>query len=106
MIVDQGYARVPNGTGTFIHQGATHEANNQIISAITEVSLSSKLRVYPNPSNNRMYILGATKTIRVFNMIGQEVFTKDNAKSIDISAWESGVYFVKSGDSVVKFIKD
>jgi hypothetical protein len=102
---DVSYARVPNGTGTFIHQGATHEANNQIISTIAQVNLSSKLRVYPNPSNNRMYILGATETIRVFNMIGQEVFSQDDAKSIDISTWESGIYFVKSGDSVVKIIK-
>ena len=102
---DVAYARVPNGTGTFIHQGATHEVNNQIISAIAEVNLSSKLRVYPNPSNNRIYILGATETISVFSMIGQKVFTKDNAKSIDISTWESGIYFVKSGNSVVKIIK-
>ena len=63
------------------------------------------MRVYPNPSNNRIYVLGATERVSVFNMIGQEVFHKKQVKSIDISNWENGIYFVKSGNSVVKIIK-
>ena len=37
--------------------------------------------------------------------IGQEVFAKQEVESVDISNWENGVYFVKSGNSVVKIIK-
>ena len=63
------------------------------------------MRVYPNPSNNRIYVLGATEGVSIFNMIGQEVFAKQEVKSVDISNWENGIYFVKSGNSVVKIIK-
>ena len=38
--------------------------------------------------------------------MGKQVFSANAVKTIDISTWESGVYFVKSSDSVVKFIKE
>ena len=78
---------------------------NQNNTAIVDVNVSGNMRVYPNPSINRIYVLGATESVSVFNMMGQEVFYKQEVKSIDISNWENGVYFVKSGNSVVKIIK-
>ena len=104
---DVAYARVPNGTGTFIHQGETYEANNQNISGITNMNISSKMRVYPNPSNNRIYILGADGDLSIHNLIGQEVFSDyvDNTISVDISNWNAGVYFIKSNQKVIKIIK-
>ena len=104
---DVAYARVPNGTGTFIHQGETYEANNQNISGDTNMNLSSKIRVYPNPSNNRIYILGANGDLRIHNLIGQEVFSDyvNNTISVDISNWNAGVYFVKINNNTVKIIK-
>ena len=65
----------------------------------------SKIRVYPNPSNTRIYILGAKETINVYNMMGHKIFSDKDVKSVDISNWERGVYLIKSGDSVVKIIK-
>ena len=104
---DVAYARVPNGTGTFIHQGETYKANNQNISGITNVNISSKMRVYPNPSNNRIYILGANGDLSIHNLIGQEVFSDyiNTTISIDISSWKAGVYFVKTNNKTVKIIK-
>jgi len=105
MIADKGFARVPNGTGAMQYQGHTYNAINQNNTAIVDVNVSGNMRVYPNPSINRIYVLGATESVSVFNMMGQEVFYKQEVKSIDISNWENGVYFVKSGNSVVKIIK-
>ena len=104
---DVAYARVPNGTGTFIHQGETYEANNQNISGITNMNISSKMRVYPNPSNNRIYILGADGDLSIHNLIGQEVFSDyvDNTISVDISNWNAGVYLIKTNNKTVKIIK-
>ena len=68
--------------------------------------LNPEMRVYPNPSNNRVYILGASKRIEVFNIIEKEFYhSVDEVDSITISEWNSGIYFVKSGRSAVKFIK-
>jgi hypothetical protein len=105
MPTDMGYARLPNGSGAMQYQSHTYDANNQPISANLELSNKGSFRVYPNPSNTRIYVLGATQNINVFNMMGQKVFSKNEVESIDINSWESGIYFIKSGDSVVKIIK-
>tara|TARA_B110000008_G_scaffold271094_1_gene302142 strand:- start:1145 stop:3355 length:2211 start_codon:yes stop_codon:yes gene_type:complete len=105
MQTDKGYARVPNGSGAMQYQMHTYNTINQNGTGIDDVNVSSKMRVYPNPSNNRVYILGATQSVSIFNMIGQEVFAKQEVSSVDISSWENGIYFVISGNSVVKIIK-
>ncbi len=105
MPTDMGYARVPNGTGPMQYQTQTYDATNQNGTGIANINVSGKMRVYPNPSNNRIYILGATESIAIFNMMGQKVYTENQINSMDISSWENGIYFVKSGNSVVKIIK-
>jgi len=108
MPTDVAYARIPNGTGTFIHQTATHNANNQLVSSVNSIENNlEKLRVYPNPSNNRIYILGAKGNFSIHNLMGQRIYSEDvnSTISVDISSWKAGVYFVKSNDKVVKIIK-
>jgi hypothetical protein len=105
MPTDIAYARLPNGTGVMRHQTQTYDANNQNISGMNNVELHANMRVYPNPSNTRIYILGAITTVDIFNMMGQKIYSENKVTSIDISAWESGIYFVKSGNSVVKILK-
>ena len=104
---DVAYARVPNATGTFTHQAETYKANNQNISVIADLNLSNSMRVYPNPANNRFYILGVNGNLSIYNLVGQEVFTTtaNNTFSVDVSLWNAGVYFVKSNQQVVKIIK-
>ena len=105
MPTDRAYARVPNGNGIFIHQEESQDLNNQTASSNHNISNTSKIRVYPNPSNSKIYVLGASQKVEVYNMIGELVYGPSNTTTINISNWESGVYFVKSGLSVVKIIK-
>lgn len=103
---DIAYARVPNGHGVFTHQLHSHEENNNTISSNNNLQIESKMRLYPNPSNNRVYVLGASKRIEVFNILGKRIYhSEEEVDSINVSEWNSGIYFVKSGRSVVKFIK-
>ena len=103
---DIAYARVPNGHGVFTHQLHSHEENNNTISSNNNLQIKSKMRLYPNPSNNRVYVLGASKRIEVFNILGKRIYhSEEEVDSINVSEWNSGIYFVKSGRSVVKFIK-
>ena len=101
---DQGYARVPNGTGPMRYQQHTFEDNNQLV-ASSHNAVTSSFRVYPNPSNNRIHILGSNEIVEIYNVMGQIHFSGKNSNWVDISNWNSGIYFVKSGDSVVKIIK-
>jgi hypothetical protein len=105
MATDVAYARVPNGNGTMQYQSHTYDANNQPITGNNDISDGSNFRVYPNPSNSRIYILGASGMISVFNTMGQNIYSEYNTKSVDISTWERGVYFVRVGGSVIKVIK-
>jgi len=105
MPTDVAYARVPNGNGVFTHQSESQDLNNQSVSSDNNISISSKMRVYPNPSNSKIYVVGATGNIEVYNMIGELVFTSNNTTAINILDWKSGIYFVKSGMEVVKIIK-
>ena len=105
MLTDKGYARVPNGIGPMQYQAHTYNAINLNMTDVNNIETSSRMRVYPNPTTNRIYILGASETISVFNITGQQIFSKDNVNIIDSSSWKDGIYFVKSGDSSVKIIK-
>ena len=105
MPTDIAYARVPNGSGPMKYQNHTYDANNQPTSPISDINHESKFRVYPNPSHTRIYLLGNSQPISVFNVMGQQVYFENQINSIDISNWEAGIYFIKSGDSVVKIIK-
>ena len=102
---DLGYARVPNGSGPMQYQDHTFDANNQPVSENSNIITKPSFRVYPNPSNTRIYLLGSTNDIRIFNTMGQNVFSANGIKSVDISNWENGIYFVHSENSVVKIIK-
>jgi hypothetical protein len=108
MQTDVAYARIPNGNGIFTHQRETYNANNQIISSSPDYEgKRNRLRVFPNPSHSRIYILGAKNELRIYNLVGQEVFSQSvsGTFSVDVSNWETGVYFVKSNSNVVKIIK-
>ena len=105
MQIDKGYARVPNGTGIMRYQGHTYDGSNQTATVINNSDVNSDIRIYPNPSNNRIYILGNVDMITVFNMMGQKIYEKNNVNTIDISDWEDGVYFIKTGNQIIKIIK-
>jgi Secretion system C-terminal sorting domain len=81
------------------------------------------LKVYPNPSfDNQVSIELSENTIEarnsnafekdvsVTNVLGQVIFQQktigQNSLQLDISTWEKGVYFVKTMDETVKFVKN
>ena len=105
MPTDIAYARIPNGSGAMQYQDATFEANNQPFSSTSNMSYENSLRLYPNPSNSRVYILGADTWVKVLNTLGQEVYFNSLPQSIEISDWDNGIYYVVSGNNVAKFIK-
>ncbi len=101
---DMSYARVPNGTGPLKYQEETFDNSNDNITYINNIT-ENTLRVYPNPSNNYIYILGAKGLVNVYNMIGQKIYSEKNINTINISNWKEGIYFISSGKEIVKLVK-
>ena len=87
-------------------------AKNIIRPSISEIN-KQNFSFSPNPSSNTLYILitdtkNVKTNIEIFNITGQKMkeyaINKGN-NQIDISCLQKGIYFLKIGDDIKKFIK-
>ena len=90
-----------------VYENATYIAyfDYDDVEEIKETAFS----LYPNPAIDKIHIEGLIggAEIRVFNIMGEEVMRKvvydDN--EIDVSRLSSGIYVVRFGNSIMKFVK-
>ena len=106
---DLGYARVPNGTGDFVVQTQTFNGHNENFTPAEEVTPETTFQLFPNPSDQLVFIQALDAPgmeITVFNPIGQQWLKQDfsGEKTVDVSGWTPGVYFVKIGQHVRKLV--
>ena len=69
----------------------------------------SNIVTYPNPAKDILYISGATdnSNVIILDLIGRECFNgKPRDKSINISSLPNGLYLLKIGNSIAKFVKE
>jgi hypothetical protein len=103
---DLGYARVPNGSGAFVVQNHTHNANNGSGTAISNHSHNSDVLVYPNPSNYLLHIVVPfANQIEAYDVLGKKQYLNKNIRNgvdIDVSNWNKGVYILRIDDEVRK----
>lgn len=68
--------------------------------------LSEELNIYPSPAEDFIYINGSDNynSFKIFSITGQLIEEYQNYV-IDVSSLQSGVYFVKQGSAVRKFVK-
>ncbi len=70
------------------------------------------ISIYPNPTNNTLFITGNETpiTVSIFNVLGKEVLSIKNTNNINVKALPSGVYVIRISDGVGqtnrKFIKN
>ncbi len=81
------------------------------ISAITSNNIFS---IYPNPAHSQLYVicqnqLEGNVTVGIYNMLGQKLHEENVSNrvqiSLDVSNLSSGVYFVKMGKEIARFVK-
>jgi hypothetical protein len=101
-VADQGYARVPNGTGDFVIQNHTFNANNEGITALGETALASNgLHLFPNPAEDLVTVQTGSplpQRLCVVNAWGQVLLDREVVSTLETSSWSPGVYFVKCGE--------
>ena len=92
---------------------------NVDITSVDDIANSDNSLIYPNPATDYITVdlgnytlqgMGEGQTIRIFDVLGEKVMTIEtrsnvSLQQIDVSALPSGVYFVKVGDVVLKFVK-
>lgn len=107
---DKGYARKPNGTGSFVIQDPTFKASNNLSTPTYEIILDQfDLKVYPNPAKSGFTTeLNTSRKLQlaVFDQIGRLRYTNtiQNEKYIDTSNWAPGIYIIKVENITKKVI--
>ncbi len=102
---DQGYARVPNGTGPFVIQTPTFGYNNnESVGTTEENALAQMLEMVPNPADQSVRITlpaAARHPVEVFNALGQRKLSVPYTEGLTLPTadWPAGVYVLRCGDA-------
>ncbi|WP_264558754.1 CotH kinase family protein [Flavobacterium sp. N2270] len=110
---NMGYARIPNGTGNFVIQAPTYNANNESLSISSEV-FNQSLITYPNPTSGNLTIENSQfniEKVEIFNLQGQLLYSNkyenSNLLNLDFSSYSNGMYLVViNSNTNIKIIKN
>jgi hypothetical protein len=110
---DMGYARIPNGTGNFVIQGPTFNANNEALSTSSQ-DWASRVKIYPNPTSRNLTIssnLLDINSVSVYNLQGQRLLEQtaetQSSVELDLQSLAKGIYLVEINKSIkIKIIKN
>ena len=77
------------------------------VTAISESSSVSALKVYPNPARNEITVEGASEDIVILSANGTPVLKvkAEDKAVINVSSFTDGVYILRSGKSAARIIK-
>ncbi len=97
----------PDFGTNIIHQFTVGGSQNQT------TSINNDWEIFPNPTNNKLIISGNTehKSIIIINdnlgkpLISRELQSGNFLESVDLSNFESGIYFIKIVNSNRSIIK-
>lgn len=106
---DQGYARIPNGTGDFVLKNPTFGFNNEAATATEGIVSNVSFYIYPNPAQVAFTILRedpAVEKVLIYDVLGKEVFTSVAGQRLEVvtSGWAKGVYFIRIRDEVKRVV--
>ena len=86
---------------------------NQDITACLSLGINDiefvNLKIYPNPTSDYINITATTTIdkVELYSILGQKVYVANNTSTIDVSRFDSGVYFIQlhsGNDSITKKI--
>jgi hypothetical protein len=71
---------------------------------------ANRLKVYPNPAVNELNIVleRENSTVSIYNSLGmklEEIVVRGTEYRLDIGGYAPGIYFIRSGNAVTKFVK-
>ena len=80
---------------------------------INEMTSPPQIEIFPNPANTTLYLTSfKSEHITIINLIGETIIEKNlpvNNKGrieLDVSSLSCGIYFIKAGNEVRKFVKE
>jgi hypothetical protein len=100
--------RVVGACSTIALQDLRVKVHYQTSTGISEVATTKALSVYPNPASSEITLASPASNYTITDNLGRTVLsgTKPNYYTqLNISTFAPGLYFLRSGNEVVKFIK-
>jgi len=99
-------------TVSYFDMNTQQDLNTQYIPANIQGVLSTKelkgtsTSIYPNPVKDKLFVENThEEEIQIFDVQGKLVLKADDARIIDVSGLQEGVYFLKAEHKTSKFIK-
>lgn len=113
-VTDISFGRYPNGTGSFQSMTPTIGTINMLGTGVGDMALEKgSIKVYPNPAGNSFTIeleksLDEAVEVSVYDLQGSLVYTNSLTLKLQVnsSAWSSGFYFIRVGNTSSKLIID
>lgn len=107
-ITDQGYARVPNGSGPFVIQQPTFGANNDNV-GINEQGVSGGFRMYPNPATAQVLLVWdepVPQAVSIIDATQRVVWsgTLHSGRVVNVSGFAPGTYLVRLAKGVQRLV--
>lgn len=73
--------------------------------SIAQNDANQAIKVYPNPTSQLLYIdipNGESMRIELTNSLGQKLWSGSNVNQIDLSTFQSGLYFLELSSQTTK----
>jgi hypothetical protein len=101
-----------NNAPVITNQSTVEIVDTTVISGIAGLD-ELHVKVYPNPSNNKIEIVSEAAELKVKDISGRMIYARslpEGKTTVDVSLWNSGVYFIElriaGGVKVVRFVRD
>ena len=110
---DTSYGRLPNADGPFQILFPTFSAENSALS-VSNIENENTFILFPNPAQENLQIIISNNRnindITILDLTGKQIknISVNNTSNINInvSDLQKGIYFVRIGHSVQKFVKN
>jgi len=96
-----------NSTSGDIIYTTSFQVNENISASLNENNFDSNFSTYPNPTKGKLFINSSEKIneLTVFNHEGKLILTQKIGKSIDLSLYSNGVYYIVAHTKSKTFTK-
>ena len=108
-----------SGNGVYVvvvtdTNGCSAESEPHIITSVTQLVTSQEIEIYPNPTNNLLYInfknetIGKDISMSIFNSLGQSIFniniiTTNSQYIIPVDYLPSGIFYLRISGNDIAF---
>jgi photosystem II stability/assembly factor-like uncharacterized protein len=86
--------------------GGLYRSRDKFVSVEEKPKPNDEITINPNPATDFIEVQNPNyEKVSILNFLGETIFTTSEATKIDVSSFPMGIYLVKIGDKVSKFVK-